>query len=342
MQANRWLPGSLRNPSFRDVRAHLAPCRARGDNEDMDVPRGSVEFEQADELERLRRRAYGPDADIVGDAAAQARLSQLEAAQRRQATPVGDAATGVQAPIPERVTAAGTFEGSRSASTSVPQPVSGAFADQEGTSVIEQVPATGSSADSEAIDRAPAVPWWRRRRSLIVGGAIAALALNLVLTAWISELLADQSVPIPAETATPDVPTVPPGQGGGSYVPAPDHVLALKSDGAAADQPHDPGGKLDALGISPGELKRYEDFYGPEAYSLTVWSGESRYGLTCLLLSAAGQPISDGGRAAEGCSLRGQDTIADIMGVVSLTRFVLKGDHVDVYVYVEGADPNAS
>ena len=234
----------------------------------MDAPRGSVEFEQADELERLRRRAYGPDADIAGDAAAQARLSELEAAQRRQATPVGDAATGVPAPIPERVPVAETVEGSRSASTSVPQPVGGAFAEHEraGTSVIEQDPATGSTADSDAIDRAPAVPWWRRRRSLIVGGAIATLALNVAVTASMSQLLADQSTPIPAETATAETPPVPSGRGGGSYVPAPDHVLALKSDGAAADQPNDPGGKLDALGISPDELKRYEDFQGPEVW----------------------------------------------------------------------------
>ena len=158
-------------------------------------------------------------------------------------------------------------EGSRSASTSVPQPVGGAFAEHEraGTSVIEQDPAKGSTADSDAINRAPAVPWWRRRRSLIVGGAIATLALNVAVTASMSQLLADESTPIPAETATAEVPPVPAGQGGGSYVPAPDHVLALRSDGAAADQPHDPGGKLDALGISPGELKRYEDFHGPEA-----------------------------------------------------------------------------
>ena len=311
----------------------------------MDAPRGSVEFEQADELERLRRRAYGPDADIAGDAAAQARLSELEAAQRRQATPVGDAATGVPAPIPERVPVAETVEGSRSASTSVPQPVGEAFAEHEraGTSVIEQDPATGSTADSDAIDRAPAVPWWRRRRSLIVGGAIATLALNVAVTASMSQLLADQSTPIPAETATAETPPVPSGQGGGSYVPAPDHVLALKSDGAAADQPNDPGGKLNALGISPDELKRYEDFHGPDVWGyVTVWSGESRYGMTCLLLSASGQPISDGGRAAEGCSLKGADTIADISGSDSLTRFVLKGDHVDVYVYEGGADPNAS
>ena len=102
---------------FRDVVAHA-------DNEYMDAPRGPVELEESDELERLRRRAYGPDADIAGDAAAQARLSELEAAQRRQLTPVGDAA-GVPAPIPERVPVAETVEGSRSASTSVPQPVGG-------------------------------------------------------------------------------------------------------------------------------------------------------------------------------------------------------------------------
>ena len=312
----------------------------------MDTPRGSVEFEHADELGRLRRRAYGPDGDIAGDAAAQARLSELEAAYRRQQTPVGDAGTGV--PAPESVPAAETVEGSHPASTSVPPPVRGAFADQEraGTSVIAQDPATASSADSDAIDRAPAVPWWRRRRSLIVGGAIAALALNVAVTASLSQVLADQSTPIPAETATEETPPgwgianrrwVPSGHGGGYYVPAPDHVLALKSDGAAADRPNDPGGKLNALGISRDELKRYEDFR-----KINVWSGESRYGMTCLLLAVAGQPISDGGRAAEGCSLNGHDTIADIMGTVSLTRLVLKGDHIDVYVYKVGADPNAS
>ena len=310
----------------------------------MDAPRGSVEFEQGDELGRLRRRAYGPDADIVWDAAAQARLSALEAAQRGQATPVGDAGTGVPAPIPERIPVAEAVEGSRSASTSVPQPVAG-FTEHEraGTSVSEEDPANGSTADPDAINRAPALPWWRRRRSLIVGGAIAVLALNVAVTAGVSQLLADESAPIPAETATAEVPTFPAGRGRGSYVPAPDDVLALRSDGAAADQPSDPGGILNALGISPGELKRYEDLDGPDGWGhVTVWSGESRYGMTCLLLSASGQPISDGGRAAEGCSLRGADTIADIGGSDSLIRFVLNGDHVNVYVYEEGADPNAS
>ena len=135
---------------------------------------------------------------------------------------------------------------------------------------------------------------------MIVGGAVAALALNVAVTASMSQLRADASTPIPAETATAEVPTVTGGQKRGPCRPAPDHVLALRSDGAAADQPNDPGGKLDALGISPGELKRYEDFQGPESGALSVWSGESRYGMTCLLLSASGQPISDGGAPPKG------------------------------------------
>lgn len=316
----------------------------------MDAPRKSDAFEHADELARLRRRAYGPDADIVGDTAAQARLSELEAARPRQRTPVGDTATRVPAPIPERVPVAETGEGSRSAPTSVRQPVGRVFAAhaRAGTSAIEHDTGEGSTA-ADAINRAPAAPWWRRRSS-IVAGIIATLALNVAVTASTWQLLADQSTPLPAETSTAEVPPVRSRQGtwqgawqgGGSYVPAPDHVLALKSDGAAADQPHDPGGKLDALGISPGELKRYEDFHGPEVYYLAVWSGESRYGMTCLLVSHAGQPISDGGGATEGCSLKGLDTIADVGGSVSLTRLVLKGDHIDVYVYEGGADPNAS
>lgn len=311
----------------------------------MDAPLGSAEFEHADELERLRRRAYGPDADIGGDAAAQARLSELEAAHRGQRTRVGDAGTAaVPAPTSVRVPVVDTAQGALSASTSLLRPIGAAFVDQAaaGEPVITQDPETGSSADSDAIDRAPAVPWWRRRRSLIVGGAIATLALNVAVTASLSQLLADQSTPVPAGTATAETPPVPAGRGDGDYEPAPDHVLALRSDGAAADRPSDPGGRLDALGISGDELKRYEDFQGPDPWNLNVWSGESRYGMTCLLIAVAGQPISDGGRAAEGCSLNGHDTIADIMGIDGLTRLVLKGDHVDVYVYEGGADPNAS
>ena len=68
----------------------------------MDAPLGSVEFEESDELQRLRRRAYGPDADIAGDVAAQARLSKLDAARHGQLTPVVDASALVPAGSTEK------------------------------------------------------------------------------------------------------------------------------------------------------------------------------------------------------------------------------------------------
>jgi hypothetical protein len=129
----------------------------------MDDPVGWVEFADSDELERLRRRAYGPDADIVGDVAAQARLSELEAAQRRQLTPVVDAAAAISARVSERVP--------------VPEPVGGPL-----------------SASTSAL-------------ILIAAGA------------WGSQLLANGSAPIPAETSTVKVPPVPDGFGPGITCP---------------------------------------------------------------------------------------------------------------------------
>lgn len=117
-------------------------------------------------------------------------------------------------------------------------------------------------------------------------------------------------------------------------------MLELKSVGADADKPNDKHGTLDAHGISPDELRRYEDFQG-----LNVWSGESRYGVTCLLVAVPVQGLREG-LSGEGCSLGGHDTIADAqpMRNEGLIRFVLKGDNfnINVYLYESGADPNAS
>ena len=201
---------------FRDVVAHA-------DNEYMDAPRGPVEFEESDELERLRRRAYGPDADIAGDAAAQARLSELEAAQRRQATPVVDAAAGVPA---------GSAE---------PVPVAGAR--------------RGACRNADSDPRRPEPPRHR-------GGAAAAvgdprrrhrdLALNVAHSRRCRSCLLMSPLPSRPDTSTAKALPVPVGRSRGDDVPAPDHVLALRSVGAAADQPRRPEGNLDALGISPG------------------------------------------------------------------------------------------
>jgi hypothetical protein len=245
----------------------LAPGGARVDNQGMDGPLGSVEGVEAGELERLRRRAYGRDGDIAGDAAAQARLSELEAAQR-QPNPVVDA---------------------------------------------------------------PAALWWRRRWLAILGSAIAVLAL----VAWMSQLLAPWSTPIQTDTPTAKIlPTVPDSQHLRDDVPAPDFVLALKSVGADADEPKDNLGTLDALGLSANELRQYENF-GPHR----VWSGESRYGMVCLLVADEAIRERNG---AEGCSPKGLETVAEIVWFQAqgLTRFVLNGDHVEVYQFHRAADPS--
>ena len=65
--------------------------------------------------------------------------------------------------------------------------------------------------------------------------------------------------------------------------------------------------------------------------------------MTCLFVAVPGQGLREG-FSAEGCSPEGLDTIAELphLGGDGFTRFVLKGDHVNVYVYERAADPSAS
>ncbi|WP_457965348.1 hypothetical protein M1E17_02950 [Arthrobacter sp. D1-29] len=260
----------------------------------MDDPLGSVEGVEAIELERLRRRAYGRDGDITGDAAAQTRLSELEAAQHRQLTPVIDPTPSVPDPVPKSVPVAEPVEGPRSTSTSVPQ----------------------------TVDGAPAAPWWRRRRWLMIfGGATAALALITVHVAWLSQLRADEPT------------VVPESQHRMAAVPAADFRLELKSVGADIDEPQDNLGTLDALGLNANELRQYENFN-----EFRVWSGESRYGMVCLLVADYSIRERNG---TEGCSPKGLETVAEVVwfDARGLTRFVLNGDYVEVYVFHRAADP---
>jgi len=67
----------------------------------MGSPLGSGEFTDADELGRLRRRAYGPDPDIADDPRALARLAELEEALRRRATAAAPVVAAL-APPPRR------------------------------------------------------------------------------------------------------------------------------------------------------------------------------------------------------------------------------------------------
>ncbi|ASD22479.1 hypothetical protein B7495_10580 [Cryobacterium sp. LW097] len=239
----------------------------------MDVPPAPGEFDESTELERLRRRAYGRNADIAGDAAARARLTELEAA--------------------------------------VTDP------DPDSRAVTESDPAEGLIADSVPIGEAPVAPWWRRRRSwlTILGGTITTLALTAAIVAWM-------------QPSAPDYVRTP------NYAFPPDAILGLVSEGTEADEPNDPHGTLNRLGLNADAMRRYET-YG----YLTVWSGKSRYGSTCLLVAHPVQGLNEG-IGAEACSPDGDETIADLAQTTrSLTRFVLKSDHVDVYEYVRPAEP---
>ena len=149
----------------------------------------------------------------------------------------------------------------------------------------------------------------------------------------------------PEPTATSDVQLRRPN----NYGPAPDYVLAERV-GADADEPKDPHGTLNLLGLSKDGLRQYEDFRG-----LSVWSGVSRYGTACLLVAHPVQGLLEGIGDAQ-CSPDGLDTIGEVtlcsgcsasevfggLPTGSLIRFVLKGDRVDVYVYVRAPDSSAS
>jgi hypothetical protein len=138
--------------------------RERGENGLMDAPStGELDAELAD----LRRRAYGPDADIAEDAAAAARLRELERLRRPSEPP---APTG-----PEESPAHGAEPAPRERAERA------AAADPAGDH---------GSADAQPIT---AVPWWRRPVVLAAAIAgVAGLVLGLVIPAG--------SAPHPART----------------------------------------------------------------------------------------------------------------------------------------------
>ena len=279
-----------------------------------------------EELAALRRRAYGPDADIAGDPRAQARLVDLEheLAARDSGAPGGalsrDSKRSATAGV-DTVTADAAIEPSQAAGD-----------DAE----------AGLAATSATSETSPGVPARRMRRALpwvvaSVATVVAAVALGALyvdgLTEPELETRAPEYVRIPDRSLPQD---------------APDYVLSLASVGADADDPRDPHGTLNRLGLSTDELRQYEDFRG-----LSVWSGESRSGAACLLVAHPGQGLNEGiGDAV--CFPEGFDTIAELrlcggcsapevfagLPTGSLIQFALKGDHVDVYV--RAADPIVS
>lgn len=282
----------------------------------MDAPRGSADFEESNELQRLRRRAYGANADIAGDAAAQARLSELEAAQRRELTPVVDAAARGPALVAERVPVSAPVEGSRDASTSVPQPVNGTSAEHhpDGRSVTEQNPAGVPIADSEPINGAPSAPWWRRRCLLPwVIAAVVVLAAAIGIGVFGAAGLLRDDVVDESNQPKPVAQLTPQGQPGPASIPANDEV-PVRYDLTVADF------------VSYGA-------YGP----LHIWSTTKLENERCIAV------VHENHISVFECTAPSVDTIADIDidpnvlppgpsgELTPYVRFILHDAVVDVY-----------
>jgi len=273
----------------------------------MDAPGESSDFEESGELQRLRRRAYGPNADIAGDAAAQARLSELEAAQRRERAPAVDAAAALPAPVSERVPVDKPLEGSRTASTSLPRPADGASPERDSDegSVSGQDPAGVPIANSGPIDGALSAPWWRRRRSLpwvIAVVAVLSAAIGIAVFA-----VDESNQPTPAAQLTPQ------GQPANASVPADDEVPA-RYDLTVADF------------VSYGS-------YGP----LQIWSTTKLENKRCIAV------VLENHISVFECTAPSVDTIADMDidpdmippapsgELTPYIRFILRDEVVDVY-----------
>lgn len=134
-----------------------------------------------DELRSLRRRAYGPDADIHDDPVALARLQQLEAAQRAAAAPA-DAEPSPSAETDERVDAAASTPpdaeadaagGAEASEPAAADDAPGFRAPQE-----DGIP----SPDAETDEPEQTRPWWRRQRVLWAGSLVLAVLLGVGLT----------------------------------------------------------------------------------------------------------------------------------------------------------------
>jgi hypothetical protein len=275
----------------------------------MDAPRGSAEFEESDELQRLRRRAYGPDADIAGDAAAQARLSELEAAERRERAPVVDTAAALHGAISDRVPIPAAAERSRPASTSVPQPVGGAPAEHEpdGGSDTEHDPARVPIADSDPTDRTPSSTWSLRRRVLLsVVAATAVLAAGIGIGS--GDFVVDES-----SEAKPVTQLTPQGQPGSASIRANDEV-PVRNNLTVADF------------VSYGA-------YGP----LHIWSTTKLENKRCIAV------VRENHISVFECTAPSADTIADYDiepdmlpippsgQVTPYVRFILHDGVIDVY-----------
>ena len=162
--------------------------------------------EHDEELRALQKRAYGPSADIDGDASALSRLHELEARSRAagQASGEGAAAAGATLvdaapddPVPRGRArrAAGTVASDLPASASASTPDAGTSpADPRPRDVPDDQPEALPATEGAAA--APRKHWWTGRIPLLwVGSLIVALAVG-ALSAMSIDALVDGRVAV--------------------------------------------------------------------------------------------------------------------------------------------------
>lgn len=173
------------------------------------------------ELADLRRRAYGPDADIQRDPDAVARLHELEALSRDQSPAPEPASIERVSPTP-RAAAAGAVRGEGSA------PPSTAERATDGPVNQGEPPEGGAASDSTVAKR----PWWRR---IPVWGVAAVSLIAGVVIAVGGLWIGSQSAP----------------------TDGPDLTLARSAGG---ERGPGFAQNLDYWGVDRGSLKPYETF----------------------------------------------------------------------------------
>jgi hypothetical protein len=282
----------------------------------MDAP--VLTPDEVRELAQLRRRAYGPSADIASDPAALVRLGELESrgllapvlAVSRPAVVDPDPAvwrrrgSGPWNPAAEEVTAAAVVD-----------PLRGAAAEPVDEAAVAEVVARGAAAVPQVVvEAAPdgirsRLARWLRTVPPLGWIVVAAAVLIVAAVVWATAQLT---------ALRPDVELAPLGD---SEPPAEFLRQGL-------------------LGYYPMDEDRFQQF--ESIRTLEVWSADDGYGNRCVLVTTPGlQRLGAGGA----CAPPGldptydlsvwpglPDAVTDGLPQGSVIRFVLHGDRVHVWV----------
>ncbi len=268
------------------------------------------------ELADLQRRAYGPDADIHLDAAALARLRELEALSQTVSTASIGSFVEPAETAPIRAEPDDAPQGGASASAGA---WAAAAAKDPAPARVDPAPErTGSPAESTGPPEPPAAAapspgsrrtWWRRPQTWILLGIGAVVGGVIVAAVLWAGSRPDLTLPVVDEGAS-----------------------SLESDSY-----------LEYLELEP-EALRSHGTYG----TFGVWTGKTTRDHVCLLLTISAS-VWD-----QSCTPDGIDPIIDVtlfagdfaardldLPERSVIRFVAKGDVVEVWIAVP-AEPGSN